>query len=67
MPHDGLIHGSVHAEGGADSREDGDQRLDDRSPNRLLVAHNQSVLTVRQYLGSRVPARWAPLGPRRLR
>ena len=53
----GSIHSCVRTQGSADSREDGDQRLDDRPPNSLLVAHNPTGLTVRQHPGSRVPAR----------
>ena len=42
-----LTHAGTHTQGGADSRENGDQRLDNRFPDSSLVAHNQSVLKVR--------------------
>ena len=44
----GLIHGGVRPEGRADSREDRDQRLDDRPPNGLLVTHHSLVFKVQQ-------------------
>ena len=37
------IHGGVHAEGSPYRRQDRDQRLDDRSPDTLLVCHSHTV------------------------
>mgnify|MGYP001771642966 CR=1 FL=1 len=52
-----LIHRSIHSQSRPYGGEDGDQRLDDRPPNSLLITHNLTGLTVRQHPGSRVPAR----------
>ena len=41
------IHGGVYAKGGPYRREDRDQRLDDHSPNTLLICHTHTVLKVK--------------------
>lgn len=42
-----LIHGSIHSQGRPYRGKDGDQRLDNRSPNSLLITHNHHVLKVK--------------------
>ena len=39
-----LIHRSIHSQSRPYGGEDGDQRLDDRPPNSLLIAHNRMRL-----------------------
>ena len=39
-----LIHRRIHSQGRPYGGEDGDQRLDDRPPNSLLITHNRMRL-----------------------